>query len=219
VLVATAAVMVAGTVGLLVIARSPQGLADMTRDTLIQGFARSASFYQSLGMGGGIDAAERDRMVSVTMRLLPAIAALTTAFMVTANLMCFWRWFGKGRLTYSLFGDLALWRTPEWLIWSLLATGFALFVPLDAVRAVAIDGFICIAAIYFCQGLAIAAYYFRMLSMPVAFRSIALLLLGLIAVQPVLAVLVCTVGIFDMWVDFRRVKPPGREAGSFGDFS
>jgi hypothetical protein len=34
----------------------------------------------------------------------------------------------------------------------------------------------------------------------------------------VLAVLVCAAGIFDLWVDFRRLKPPSQEAGSFGDF-
>jgi len=220
IVVATVAMMVAGTLSLLAIAGSPQALADMMRDTLVQGFARSSRFYQTLGMGGGIDAASRDRLVAVTVRLVPAIAALAAAFMVTFNLMCFWRWLGKRRLSYPLFGDLALWHTPEWLIWLLLATGFALFIPAAPLRALAVDGFICTAAIYFCQGLAIVGYYFRMLAMPVAFRSIGLLLVCLVAVQPVLAVLVCTIGVFDMWVDFRRLKrPPGREAGSFGDFS
>jgi len=37
-------------------------------------------------------------------------------------------------------------------------------------------------------------------------------------VQPVLAVLVCLAGVLDMWVDFRRLKPPSQEAGNFGDF-
>jgi hypothetical protein len=30
-------------------------------------------------------------------------------------------------------------------------------------------------------------------------------------VQPVLAVLVCAAGIFDLWIDFRRLKPPSQE--------
>ena len=219
VVAATVAMMVAGTLTVLALVGSPEALANTIRDTLVDGFTRSSHFYESLGMSGGIDAASRDRLVAITVGLVPAIAALGAAFMVTLNLICFWRWFGKGRLAYPLFGDLALWHTPEWLIWVLLATGFALFAPIPAVREIAIDGFICTAAIYFCQGLAIIAYYFRMLAMPLAFRSGALLLLGLAAIQPVFAILVCTLGIFDMWVDFRRVKPPGREAGSFGDFS
>jgi hypothetical protein len=36
--------------------------------------------------------------------------------------------------------------------------------------------------------------------------------------QPVLAALVCLAGIFDMWIDFRRLKPPSQEAGSLDDF-
>ena len=219
IVVATAAIMVAGTAILLVVAGSPQALAGMMRETLTQGFDRSARFYQTLGVGTGIDAASRDQMAAVTVRLMPAIAALAVAFMVMVNLICFWRWLGKRRLGYPLFGDLALWRSPEWTIWLFLATGFALFIPIPTLKTLAVDAFICTSAIYFCQGLAIVAYYFRMLAMPMVFRSIALLLICLIAVQPVLAILVCVMGIFDLWVDFRRLKPPGREAGSFGDFS
>jgi uncharacterized protein YybS (DUF2232 family) len=219
VVTATMAMMVAGTVSLLVMAGSPEALAHMIRDTLMQGFARSAEFYKSLGMGDGIDAASRERLADDTVRLIPAIAAMAAALMVTVNLACFWRWLGKRRLSYPLFGDLALWCSPEWMIWLLLATGFALFIPAASIRVLAIDGFICTAAIYFCQGLAIVAYYFRMLAMPVAFRSVALLLVCLMAMQPILALLVSGMGIFDMWVDFRRLKRPPREADSFGNFS
>jgi len=31
-------------------------------------------------------------------------------------------------------------------------------------------------------------------------------------------VLVCLAGVFDMWIDFRRLKPPSQAAGSYGDF-
>ena len=46
------------------------------------------------------------------------------------NLRVFWRWAAQKRLDYQLFGDLARWSTPEWLIWVLLATGFGLFIPI-----------------------------------------------------------------------------------------
>ncbi len=71
------------------------------------------------------------------------------------------------------------------------------------------------AAVYFCQGLAIMAFYFRVLVMPPLARG---LIYFVTAVQPVLAVLVCAAGIFDLWIDFRRLKPPSQEAGNFGDF-
>jgi hypothetical protein len=36
--------------------------------------------------------------------------------------------------------------------------------------------------------------------------------------QPVVAALVSIAGIFDMWIDFRRLKPPSPEASNMGDF-
>ena len=80
---------------------------------------------------------------------------------------------------------------------------------------VATNGFVLVAAIYFCQGLAIMAYYLQMLSMPMIVRG-TIYVIALL--QPILAALVCLAGVFDMWIDFRRLKPPSQEAGSFDDF-
>lgn len=215
VLVTTVAVLVAGGALLLAVAGSPMALANMVHDGLAAGMARSEQFYKTLGMGSGIDAESREQMLDLVVRLSPAIAVMSTAFTVMINLLFFWRRFGKQRLSSPLFGDLALWHAPEWIIWILLASGFGLFLPIAPLRAVALDTFICTAAIYFCHGAAIAIYYFRMLSVPVAIRGI---ILCVVMLQPVLAALVSVTGVFDMWVDFRRLKHPGKEAGSFGDF-
>src|SRR5260370_28186938 len=102
---------------------------------------------------------------------------------------------------YALFGDLAKWSTLEWVIWVFLATGFALFIPVAALKTIALDAFVCVASIYFCQGLAIMSFYFHVIAMPAAAR-VAIYFIA--CVQPVLAALVCLAGVFDMWVDFRR---------------
>jgi uncharacterized protein YybS (DUF2232 family) len=54
------------------------------------------------------------------------------------------------------------------------------------------------------------AYYLQMLAMPRVVRG-AIYVIALL--QPVLAALVCLAGVFDMWIDFRRLKPPSQEAG------
>ncbi len=215
VLTATAAVLLAGGSLLLGVGGSPKALADMVHEGLAAGMARSEQFYQTLGVGTGIDPQAREQLLDLIVRLSPAIAVIATALTVMINLMFFWRRFGKQRLSSPLFGDLALWHAQDWFIWLLLASGFSLFVPFAPLRTIAMDTFICAVAVYFCQGTAIAAYYFRMLSVPVTIRVIVLCVVML---QPILAALVSVVGIFDMWADFRRLKPPGREAGSFGDF-
>lgn len=215
VLVTSAAMLVAGTFAAFAAVGSPAALADALRHSLSAGMARGEEFYRLLGMDNPLTAEAKASVRDVTVRLSPALVALSAACVVLLNLTVFWRRFDRGRLGYRLFADLARWSAPEWLIWLLLATGFALFVPVAAISTIALDGFICVATIYFCQGLAIMAFYFKMLSMP----GLALGLIYFVtAIQPVLAALVCAAGIFDLWVDFRRLKPQSPEAGNFGDF-
>jgi uncharacterized protein YybS (DUF2232 family) len=59
------------------------------------------------------------------------------------------------------------------------------------------------------------AYYLQMLAMPMLVRGIIYMIALL---QPILAALVCLAGVFDLWIDFRRLKPPSQEAGSLDDF-
>jgi uncharacterized protein YybS (DUF2232 family) len=215
VLVTSAAMLIAGTFASFAAAGSPAALADALRHSLSAGMTRGEDSYRLLGMENPLTAEAKASILDMTVRLSPALVALSAACAVLLNLTVFWRWLDNGRLGYRLFADMARWSAPEWLVWLLLATGFALFVPVTAISTIALDGFVCVAAIYFCQGLAIMAFYFKMLSMPGLARGLIYLVTG---IQPVLAALVCVAGIFDLWVDFRRLKPQSPEAGSFGDF-
>lgn len=196
---------------------SPEALAVALRQELTTAMARGEKAYSSMGLDLAMSSDMRASIISTTLELAPALCAVSAATMVFFNLGIFWRFSGgQQRLGYPLFGDLVRWSTPEWLMWLLLATGFGLFIPNDAMRAIALNCFVCIASVYFFQGLAIMAFYFRVLSMPSLARG---LVYALTIVQPVLAALICVAGIFDLWVDFRRLKTPGREARNLGDFS
>jgi uncharacterized protein YybS (DUF2232 family) len=215
VLVTAAATLAAGVIAAYLMAGSVGQLAASIREALATGMAHGRDLYKMLGMETGLGHSAEDSVLDTTMRLTPALVALCAGFGALLNLGLFSRLGGQQRLGYSLFGDLARWSTPEWLIWLLLATGFGMFVPVPALTVVALDVFVCVAAVYFCQGLAIMAFYFKALSIPSWVRG---LIYFVIIVQPVLAALVCAAGIFDLWVDFRRLRPPRREAGNFGDF-
>ncbi|MGC1189124.1 MAG: DUF2232 domain-containing protein, partial [Candidatus Binatus sp.] len=154
-------------------------------------------------------------VISLTMRLSPAFAILVGASTMLLNLRVLWRWAGPQRLAYSLFGDLSRGSAPEWMVWLLLAGGFGLFIPVSAISDIALNGFICIGAVYFCQGLAIIGFYFQSLVVPSIVRGI---IYFVVFAQPVVASLVGVAGVFDMWIDFRRLKPPSPEANNLGDF-
>jgi uncharacterized protein YybS (DUF2232 family) len=180
------------------------------------GMVRGESFYKALGIDAAMTPEMRAYVVDAVMRLTPALAALSGALIVLVNLAIFWRFSGKQqRVGYMLFGDLVRWSTPEWLVWPLLVSGFGWFIPLPPLATMALDCFVCVAALYFCQGLAIMAFYFKQLGMPPLARG---LIYFVTIVQPVLAALVCAAGIFDLWIDFRRLKPRSPEARNLGNF-
>jgi uncharacterized protein YybS (DUF2232 family) len=211
----TAAIMAVMTAALLVWAGSPAALVKAMHDAMAAAMGHADGLYQKMGLSLAESRAVSSRVLEITTTLAPALGAMVGAVMVLMNLAVVWRWLGKARLGYQLFGGLTKWRTPEWLIWFLLITGFGLFIPLEPMRTAAANGFVLIAAIYFCQGLAIVAYYLQMLAMPMMLRG---LIYVIALLQPILAAAVCLAGVFDMWIDFRRLKPPSPEAGSFDDF-
>jgi len=213
---ATAMIVTAGAAVALAYTGSPQALAQGLHNDLMGALARGEKLYGAAGLDLVLTADVRASVVNTTLSLMPALTAISAALMVLANLAIFWRISGRQqRIGYALFGDLVRWSTPEWLIWVLLVTGFGVFIPIPVMSTIALNCFVCLAAVYFCQGLAIMAFYFRLLAMP----SLARVLIYFITiVQPVLAVLVCTAGILDLWIDFRRLKPPSPEARNLGDF-
>jgi uncharacterized protein YybS (DUF2232 family) len=215
VLVTAMAVLAASVITAFAMAGSVEGMAKAVRDALGAGMARGHDFYKVLGIETGMAQEAETGLLDTMLRLCPALIVMCAGFGALLNLAVFWRLGGRQRLNYPLFGDLARWSTPEWLIWVLLAAGFGMFVPVPALAVAAMDTFVCVAALYFCQGMAIMAFYFKALVIPPWVRG---LIYFVTVIQPVLAALVCVAGIFDLWVDFRRLKPPRQEADSFGDF-
>jgi uncharacterized protein YybS (DUF2232 family) len=216
VLGASLSVVLVGTGAALMFAGSPPALVRMIHDQLIAAIMRGESFYRSLGVDATITADNRAYIVEVVMRLTPPLVTCLGALMVLLNLAVFWRWAGREqRVGYTLFGDLAQWSAPEWLVWPLLVSGFAWFIPMAPIAGIALDCFLCIVAVYFCQGLAIMAFYFRQLKMPAVARG---LIYFVTLAQPLLMAIVGAAGIFDLWVDFRRLKRPNAPARKLGDF-
>jgi|HubBroStandDraft_1064217.scaffolds.fasta_scaffold38042_2 uncharacterized protein YybS (DUF2232 family) len=210
-----AGVMVAvSVVVVLVMVGGPDALIKTVHDSLTQMVVRGQDFNKLLGMPA-IPPDTQASVISLTMQLSPAFALLIAASTMLLNLRVFWRWAGPQRLAYNLFGDLSRWSAPEWMVWLLLASGFGLFIPVRAISDIALNGFICIAAVYFCQGLAIIGFYFQSLAVPSIVRGI---IYFVVFAQPFVAALVGTAGVFDMWIDFRRLKPPSPEANNLGDF-
>jgi hypothetical protein len=86
-----------------------------------------------------------------------------------------------------------------------IAAGVLLLVPDFAARIVGLNGLLVFMVVYFFQGIAIVAFYFRKKQVP---RVARLLFYGIIGVQQVVMLAVIGVGFFDTWFNFRKLGTP-----------
>ena len=85
-----------------------------------------------------------------------------------------------------------------------LAAGFLLLVPVTLVRLVSMNLLVVFGLLYFCQGAAVVASWFQRFRLP---RLLRLIGYPLMFLHP-LFFLVITLGLMDVWLDFRRLHQP-----------
>lgn len=108
---------------------------------------------------------------------------------------------------YQLSGPaFAKWRLPAGLIWLLIAAGFALLVPLAPVALFGRNLLVVLLPLYFFQGMAVVNSYLRQKPYPPMVKGVIYVLLLILNPLPII---VTSVGIFDLWVDFRRPRHKG----------
>jgi uncharacterized protein YybS (DUF2232 family) len=98
----------------------------------------------------------------------------------------------------------ARWRSPELLIWVLIAAGFAGVFGTGGLQSVAINALIMLLPLYFLQGLAVVENFLARRGLSPLLRGVCYLFL--LVVNP-LPVIVTGVGVFDLWADFRKPRP------------
>jgi len=141
-------------------------------------------------------AADRDAVVDSLFQVFPALVGLTGGALVLVNLGLLRRMRGFGGS-----GDLQLWRVPEGFIWLLIASGFATFVAPDPLSIAARNILVLLLGGYFCQGLAIVSYYLGRLGAPRAVRAVVYMF---VFIQQLATAVVLALGVFDLWLNFRR---------------
>lgn len=101
------------------------------------------------------------------------------------------------------------WRVPDSLVWLFIGSAGLVLSGLPVAKAIGLNGLLVMMTLYFLQGWAIAAFWIRRLQLPplVGILGVVLLLL-----QPLLLLLLTLVGLFDIWVVFRRHSLPGPPA-------
>jgi uncharacterized protein YybS (DUF2232 family) len=143
-------------------------------------------------------------IAEMILHLLPAAAFVSLGLIVLFNVILLCRRFPEKKPEWVTLVSLREWKAPDFLIWGVIVAGFAMFIPgLESVRALAANLLLVFGACYFFQGLAIIAFYFNKNNVPRFVRGMVYLF---IIFQQIFTLIVVGLGLFDLWVDFRRLK-------------
>ncbi len=148
------------------------------------------------------------KMLPFLLKLLPGAALSTTILTCWLNLLVTRRYCRLNRLPLPASWEAwSQWKAPDFLVWIAIASGLVLLLPFDLVKTVGVNALMVTGVIYLLQGLAITSFYFERWKLPRLFRAF---LYGVILVQQFFTFGAMLMGLFDMWVDFRRLSqsPP-----------
>lgn len=105
---------------------------------------------------------------------------------------------------YQIPGEpFATWRLPAKLIWLLIGSGFMAFLGVPLVSWVAQNLLLVLLPLYFIQGLAVVSSFLQPRPWPLAIKG--MIYLALLVLSP-LPLIVTSVGVFDLWIDFRKIR-------------
>jgi len=165
----------------------------------------SLQAYQSMGLPAD-KAAEMKTYAELVrraiVRVYPSLMIVGSAFVVRLNVILSLRLFSSKGVPDPKGWKLSLWKAPEQLVWGVIISGFSLFLPLQGVKFVALNMLIIFMAIYLFQGMSILAYFFDRFRVPLWAKVVIYFLIG---IQQICLVVLALAGLFDQWINFRRV--------------
>jgi uncharacterized protein YybS (DUF2232 family) len=135
-------------------------------------------------------------------RIYPALVVVSLVLVAGVNLLILKK--TSARLPLPLpVGEFIWFKNPEQLVWVLILAGFALLVQNRILTTAALNVLVVTLALYFIQGMAIISQFYTRFTVP---RFVRYLFYLVLALQPYLAIMVATLGIFDLWGNFRTPK-------------
>lgn len=206
VLYACTSVLVSGLLGLVVYSNaSSTGITVLVSGYIAKNLELTMALYESMGVSEENLAQlsnSLEQIQYILVRIVPAMVIGSTLFVAWVNLLL-----ARGVLTakgifFPYFGALNHWKAPDALVWLLIGCGGMLLLPGSSLKMVGLNGLLILLTVYFLQGIAVVSYYFEKKNFP---RALRLFLYSLIALQQFLLLLIIGLGLFDMWLNFRKL--------------
>ncbi len=103
--------------------------------------------------------------------------------------------------------EVARWLCPDTGVWVLIGSVAGLIVGEGLLRTAGMNLTVILLVLYLFQGLAVVAHILTAKAFP---KWVWVVIFGLILLQPMFMGVVIGIGLFDIWVDFRKIRnaPP-----------
>lgn len=148
-----------------------------------------------------------EKFAEFVLRILPALLILTIWLEGIVNVSLFRRIMSRkasGSGQIIMRPEFSNWTCPDRFVWGGILGGFLIMTKVSTLVTIGINAVILLVAIYFLQGLAVVSFLFKKNNVPLGFRVIGYTMIGIIQF---LFFLVAALGLFDIWVDFRKLRP------------
>ena len=207
VLYACGGVLLTGFTGLVIYSNlSATGIYSLVSAYIAQNLEMTVAVYR--GMGASEEFINKfstslDQIQYGLIRIIPAMVAASFLMVTWSNLLMARPFLKRRGLFYPDFGALKLWKGPDYLVWVLIGCGGLLMLPGNTLKIIGLNGLLVLLMIYFFQGIAIVSFFFEKKQFP---RMLRIFLYSLIAIQQIVLLVVIGLGVFDMWLNFRKIK-------------
>jgi len=177
---------------------------DFVKNYIAAAIQENINMYQRLPLRAGdirpvVD--NEKRIIEGLTRIFPALVAVSSAFIVWANVLWGKNLLAKQGVAWPGLESLCRWTAPDGLVWIFIASGALLFARRLALNLTGLNVFLMVTFVYFLQGLAILSYVFQIKGVPRFFRFFFYFF---IAVQQWLMIPLSLLGLFDTWFNFRK---------------
>jgi len=162
-------------------------------------FSESAQLYPEMN----IDRQMLEKASSIFVIAFPGIFFNSYLTMVWLNILFIKKLLLKKGIIVKSIENLTKWKTPDFLVFVVIAVSIFIFLPTGVLKLIAVNCLIILMFAYFFQGIAVASFFFQKRSAPFALRFFFYLL---IAIQPLFMFLVIGFGLFDTWINFRKLN-------------
>ena len=205
VLAGTVLMVAVGLAFLLVLAGAKEmGFVEMVEQYMLNHLEATLKIY---GAGGQVKGAAgltdvHRALIEGVMKVFPALAVIGASFSVWLNVVVSRYVLRRAGLPAPDLGPLEQWRAPDNLVWLLIVSGFSLFLFSGGLKYLAINVFMVVSVVYLYQGVSIVSFFLKKYNVPGWLRPLVYFFLF---VQQVITVAIALGGLFDQWLDFRRI--------------